>query len=225
MKTVQLYNAEANVTEEFRRRNKVFYKAQNESNFYDALLFSLVEGVTTFALALVLWYAAGASLEGLVTLGVLIAFMEYIQRLFVPVRELSQQLAILQRAMAALDHIGELFVEPVDEAEAADGKKLASRSTTFEYLAFSNVGFAYSEKSPPVLRDVSFELQHGETLALVGARLGQVHDYPPVNTRIRRIHRRDTTQRKTAYSLFPRRTRPTHCRGASKRIPVSRHYR
>ena len=169
MKTVQLYNAEANVTEEFRRRNKVFYKAQNESNFYDALLFSLVEGVTTFALALVLWYAAGASLEGLVTLGVLIAFMEYIQRLFVPVRELSQQLAILQRAMAALDHIGELFVEPVDEAEAADGKKLASRSTTFEYLAFSNVGFAYSEKSPPVLRDVSFELQHGETLALVGA--------------------------------------------------------
>ena len=69
------------------------------------------------ALALVLWYAAGASLfEGLVTLGVLIAFMEYIQRLFVPVRELSQQLAILQRAMAALDHIGELFVEPVDEA-------------------------------------------------------------------------------------------------------------
>ena len=169
MKTVQLYNAEANVTEEFRRRNEIFYKAQNESNFYDALLFSLVEGVTTFALALVLWYAAGASLEGLVTLGVLIAFMEYIQRLFVPVRELSQQLAILQRAMAALDHIGELFVEPMDEAESIACKKSAMRAASFKHVSYSNVGFAYSEKAPPVLSDVSFELQHGETLALVGA--------------------------------------------------------
>ena len=136
--------------------------------FYDALLFSLVEGVTTFALALVLWYAAGASLEGLVTLGVLIAFMEYIQRLFVPVRELSQQLAILQRAMAALDHIGELFVNRWMKRRHAC-KKSATRAATFKHVSFSNVSFAYSEKSPPVLSDVSFELQQGETLALVGA--------------------------------------------------------
>jgi ATP-binding cassette, subfamily B, multidrug efflux pump len=171
MKTVQLYNAEAKISAEFERRNRVFYVAQNESNFYDALLFSLVEGITTFALALVLWYAAGASLEGLVTLGVLIAFMEYIQRLFVPVRELSQQLAILQRAMAALDHIGSLFTATLDEAELkpVSGGDAPRRKSGFERLRFVDVSFAYEEAAPPVLKNLSFELRQGQTLALVGA--------------------------------------------------------
>lgn len=171
MRTVQLYNAEVKVTKEFERRNRAFYEAQNESNFYDALLFSLVEGITTFALALVLWYAARASIEGLVTLGVLIAFMEYIQRLFVPVRELSQQLAVLQRAMAALDHIGSLFSAPLDEAELANGDGSSQPATRvgFEKLHFADVSFAYSEDGPAVLCNVGFELKRGGTLALVGA--------------------------------------------------------
>lgn len=169
MKTVQLYNAEAKVIRQFEQRNRQFYIAQNDSNFYDALLFSLVEGITTFALALVLWYAAGATLEGLVTLGVLIAFMEYIQRLFVPVRELSQQLAILQRAMAALDHIGSLFSEPLDAAETNAAASAVLTRSRFESLHFKDVGFGYDEDAPRVIQHVNFELRQGETLALVGA--------------------------------------------------------
>ena len=169
MKTVQLYNAEAKVAKQFEQRNRQFYVAQNDSNFYDALLFSLVEGITTFALALVLWYAAGATLEGLVTLGVLIAFMEYIQRLFVPVRELSQQLAILQRAMAALDHIGSLFSEPLDEAETDAVTHADEMTGRFKSLRFKNVGFGYDEDASLVVQEVDFELRKGETLALVGA--------------------------------------------------------
>ena len=117
VKTVQLYAAEAKVLAAFERRNRRFYSAQNTSNLYDAMLYSLVEGLTGLGLAVVLWYSAGALLAGTMTIGVLIAFMEYIQRLFVPVRELAQQLAILQRALGALDHIGGLLAEPLDPAE------------------------------------------------------------------------------------------------------------
>ena len=120
VKTVQLYAAEAKVLAAFERRNLRFYRAQNTSNFYDAILYSLVEGLTSLGLAVVLWYSAGALLAGVMTIGVLIAFMEYIQRLFVPVRELAQQLAVLQRAFAALDHIGGLLAEPLDPAEPPD---------------------------------------------------------------------------------------------------------
>ena len=117
VKTVQLYAAEAKVLAAFERRNRRFYSAQNTSNLYDAMLYSLVEGLTSLGLAVVLWYSAGALLAGTMTIGVLVAFMEYIQRLFVPVRELAQQLAILQRALGALDHIGGLLAEPLDPAE------------------------------------------------------------------------------------------------------------
>ena len=120
VKTVQLYAAEAKVLAAFERRNLRFYRAQNTSNFYDAILYSLVEGLTSLGLAVVLWYSAGALLAGVMTIGVLIAFMEYIQRLFVPVRELAQQLAVLQRAFAAFDHIGGLLAEPLDPAEPPD---------------------------------------------------------------------------------------------------------
>ena len=121
MKTVQLYAAEAKVLAAFERRNRRFYLAQNTSNLYDSMLYSLVEGLTSLALAVVLWYSAGALIAGVMTIGVLVAFMEYIQRLFVPVRELSQQLAILQRALGALDHIGGLLAEPLDPAEPEAG--------------------------------------------------------------------------------------------------------
>ena len=168
MKTVQLYNAEAKVAAQYRRRNRKFYEAQNDSNLYDALLYSLVEGLTTFALALVLWYAAGASLAGAVSLGVLVAFMEYIQRLFVPVRELSQQLAVMQRAMAALDHIGSLFSEPLDEAESAPALTTPA-PLRLDSVSFKGVRYRYSANSPEILRGIDFHLKRGETLAVVGA--------------------------------------------------------
>ena len=117
IKTIQLFAAEKKALAGFKARNWRFYQAQNRSNFYDALLFSVVEGVTTLSLALVLWYAAGALLAGALTLGVLVAFLEYIQRLFIPVREFSQQIAVIQRALAALEHINELCGAPIDPAE------------------------------------------------------------------------------------------------------------
>jgi len=178
MKTVQLYGAEKMAVERFRKRNHQFYTAQNVSNFYDAILYSLVEGVTSLALALILWYSAGEVMAGLITLGVLVAFMEYIQRLFMPVREFTQQLAVMQRAMAALDHVGILVATPLDPSENApdplDDDEATDRTTglagdRFESLEFKDVRFKYLDDGPDILKGISFKLQRGQTLAIVGS--------------------------------------------------------
>ena len=170
IKTVQLYAVEQRVLSLFKEKNHRFYQAQNASNYYDALLYSLVEGLTSITLAFVLWVAAGQLLAGLLTLGVLVAFIEYIQRLFIPVRELSQQLVVLQRAFAAIDHISELCAVELDPAE-----EVRERGTTliddspFVSLTFSDVWFRYTPEGPDILQGVSFELNRGDSLALVGA--------------------------------------------------------
>ncbi|MBI3992817.1 MAG: ABC transporter ATP-binding protein [Candidatus Lambdaproteobacteria bacterium] len=136
IKTIQLYAAERVAMQRFKALNARFYRAQNHSNFYDALLFALVEGISTLTIAFMLWYSAGELLRGLLTLGVLVAFMEYIQRLFVPVREFSQQIAVLQRAAGALDHINELFHVSLDP------KELASAATPGDGAATAAAGIA-----------------------------------------------------------------------------------
>ena len=172
VKTVQLYAAEAKVLAAFERRNRRFYSAQNTSNLYDAMLYSLVEGLTSLGLAVVLWYSAGALLAGTMTIGMLVAFMEYIQRLFVPVRELAQQLAILQRALGALDHIGGLLAEPPDPAEPVGngrGELRAVVAPRFERLDLERVRFRYAPHEPEVLRGIDLRVRRGETIAIVGA--------------------------------------------------------
>ncbi|MEM7250594.1 MAG: ABC transporter ATP-binding protein [Pseudomonadota bacterium] len=170
IKTVQLYAAEKRAYAVFREKNRRFYSAQNASNIYDALLYSLVDGLTSLTLAFILWVAAGQLLLGTLTIGVLVAFIEYIQRLFVPVRELSQQLAVLQRAFAAIDHISELCAVELDAAEEPiDRQELVSASGfEFESLEFKDVHFRYLADGPDILRGVSFEVIKGDTVALVG---------------------------------------------------------
>lgn len=201
IKTIQLFGAELKAIARFEEKNRRFYRAQNRSNLYDALLFALVEGVTTLALALVLWYAAGELLAATLSLGVLVAFMEYIQRLFIPVREFSQQIAVMQRAMAALDHINDLCRVPLDASEDASAAEVAAgglpgaaarqlatpgiaaplapsplvpgdgppAAEPFRRLEFENVRFRYRADGPDILRGISFSVENGQTLALVGA--------------------------------------------------------
>lgn len=170
IKTVQLYGAEHEVESKYKGFNSEFLAAQIKTNKYDAALFSIITGVTSITIGLIIWYGAGQVVQQAVTLGVLIAFINTMEKVFVPLRDFTSQIAAIQRSFAAFDHIDELFQQPLEEenGEFYSEDDIAGRLDSFESLEFKHVFFRYSEDSPYVLKDVSFTLKKGEQLALVG---------------------------------------------------------
>lgn len=171
IKTVQLYNAESSVQNRYQQYTRSFQKTQARSNFYDAALYALIEGVTTVSLGLIIWYGSGQVLAATISVGILIGFINTLDKIFVPIRDFTSQLASIQRALAALQHIEEVFSQPLEEKEIINtgGVKpdLASLQV-FESLVFDNVWFGYSETGPKVLKGISFTLNKGDKIALVG---------------------------------------------------------
>ena len=171
MKTVQLYRAEEAVEKRFKGYTDEFLRAQKKINKYDAILFSVISGVTSITIALMIWFGSEQVLQGSLTLGVLIAFINTLEKVFVPIRDFTSQIASIQSSFAAFDHIEELFVEPTEE----QGRKLLSSHQVeeqlrdFVSLEFKNVSFRYKPDAPYVLKDVSFVLEKGHQIALVGS--------------------------------------------------------
>lgn len=171
MKTVQLYRAEEAVETRFKGYTDEFLRAQKKINKYDAILFSVISGVTSITIALMIWFGSEQVLQGTLTLGVLIAFINTLEKVFVPIRDFTSQIASIQSSFAAFDHIEELFVEPTEE----QGRKLLPSHqvkeslSEFESLEFKNVSFRYKPDAPYVLKDVSFVLEKGHQIALVGS--------------------------------------------------------
>ncbi len=170
VKTVQLYGAEQEVENQYRQHTTDFMRAQVKTNIYDATLFSIITGITSITIGLIIWIGAERILQGALSLGVLIAFINTLEKIFVPLREFTSQIASIQRSFAAFEHIEELFTEPLEE----EGRTLLApadikeRLSSFQSLQFDHVSFRYSDRSPYVLKDVSFTLNWGEQLALVG---------------------------------------------------------
>jgi ATP-binding cassette subfamily B multidrug efflux pump len=170
VKTVQLFGAEAEVESKYHVYTEDFLRAQLKTNKYDATLFSIITGITSITIGLIIWFGAGKVLAGTVSLGVLIAFINTLEKVFVPLRDFTSQIASIQRSFAAFEHIEELFEEDLEE----QGQTLLPEETlkntlnNFETLEFKHVRFRYGGAGPYVLDDVSFMLKKGEQLALVG---------------------------------------------------------
>ncbi len=174
IKTVQLYSAEEQVKRKYGESTQGFYDAQSRSNLYDSALFAIIEGITTIAMALIIWFGAKEILAATVTYGVLIGFTQTLDRIFVPIRDFTSQVASIQRALAAFGHIEEVFEQPLQEEpkkETREQPKQIRQSTdqAFDSLVFDNVSFRYNPDGPLVLEDVSFTLNKGEKIALVGS--------------------------------------------------------
>lgn len=167
MKTIQLYAAEEEAYKKFDKLNKDFCDAQNHSNVYDSALYSVVEGITSVATALVIWYGAIQIWDQAFTLGVLIVFVTTLERLFIPVKQFAQQISTIQRALSALEHVSELYSQPVEEPEAV-ADETHPKQIELQEIEFHKVSFSYSPNGPDVLKDVSFKLKKGDRLALVG---------------------------------------------------------
>jgi ATP-binding cassette, subfamily B, multidrug efflux pump len=168
IKTVQLYSAEKETFKRFDKLNKKFCEAQNKSNVFDAALFSVIEGITSIAVGLVIWYGAIQIWDFNYTMGVLIVFVTTLNRLFIPVKHFTQQISTIQRSLSALEHINSLFEQKLEEDPVAE-KADAKLDEEFNEIVFKDVWFSYSEDGPDILKGISFTLKKGQRIALVGS--------------------------------------------------------
>jgi len=172
VKTVQLYNAEAEVQERYGSYTEGFRQAQSKSNLYDSALYSIIEGITTVSMGLIIWYGSREILAATISLGVLVGFINTLDKIFVPIRDFTSQMASIQRAFAAFDHIEEVYQQDTEHEDGGRQRLSAGEQQqlqSFHSLEFDAVSFKYSEEGPYVLRDVSFTLHRGSKIALVGS--------------------------------------------------------
>lgn len=162
---VQLFAQERKLFAEFAQRNREHRDANHLANIYEATLFSIVEAVSSISIALMLWYGAGQVGKGMVALGTLVAFTEYLQKFFVPIREFSTKYTTMQSAMTAVERVFQLLDTPVTIASPPAPYRPAQVRGR---VVFDHVWFAYKGEDW-VLRDVSFTVEPGEKIAIVGA--------------------------------------------------------
>ena len=168
MAIVQLFNREQKSLRQFSELNRVHMEAYKDAIDAFSFFFPAVEFLSMAGIALLYWVGGLHVITGTLEIGLLFAFMMYAQRFFRPIQDLSEKFNILQTAMAASERIFRLLDEPV--AVPAQTRVLASPRGEIE---FRNVWFAYHGGATPkeedwVLRDVSFQVEPGQTLAIVG---------------------------------------------------------
>ncbi|MEE8219538.1 MAG: ABC transporter ATP-binding protein [bacterium] len=170
MTVVQLFGREGRNFEAFRTINDEYFRVNHRSNIYDASFYAVVDTLSSITLALLVWFGGGQILQGALTFGVLVAFFEYVQRFFLPIRDLSAKFTIMQQAMASLERTFTLLdTTPAVASPAAPAPLPARSGAQGGAVAFEGVWFSYNGEAEWVLRDLSFRVAPGETVAIVGA--------------------------------------------------------
>lgn len=162
--TVQLFNRESKVQKEFDTVNEDYRLANVDSIFYYAVFFPAVEIISAVGVGLIIWYGGGQVIQNELTIGALIGFIQFSQRFFQPISDLSEKYNILQSAMASSERIFKLLDTPIEITSQLDATQPAR---VRGHIEFRNVWFAY-KPDEWVLRDVSFEVKPGERIAIVG---------------------------------------------------------
>ena len=166
MATVQLFRREARSFAEFDAINRTHRDANIASIFYYAVFYPAIELVGALAASLIIWYGGGWVLEGSLTLGALVAFLLYSQRFFRPISDMSEKFNLLQAAMASAERIFTLLDTPVEIVSPPTAKRRLGAGAG--RIEFDQVWFAY-DCADYVLRDVSFVVEPGQRVGIVGA--------------------------------------------------------
>jgi ATP-binding cassette subfamily B multidrug efflux pump len=184
MKVVQLFAREKQALDEYDEINVAHRDAYLDAIRADAVMYALVEAIGVVSIALIAWYASGA--EDAPSIGVVVAFIEYVRQFFIPIRDFSAKYTVMQSAMAASERIMALLDADEPDAPArpqagrAPGSAAGSPAETPPKpspepgagappaIRLEDVSFAYRE-GEDVLRGVSFEIPHGSQVAVVGA--------------------------------------------------------
>ncbi len=164
MRMVQIFNAEEQELENFKKINRAYTQANLDSILYYAIFFPFVEIVSAAALGLMVWFGARGVIAGEVTPGILVAFPIYLNMLFRPMRMLADKFNTLQMGLVAAERVFGVL-DRQDRIENTGTRVVEKFQGEVE---FQNVWFAYTARDW-VLKDVSFHIEPGQTLAIVGS--------------------------------------------------------
>jgi len=164
MSVVQLFAREQAARQDFASINREHRNANVRAIRYYAIFYPGVELITAVGSALILWYGGGRVISGLISIGALVAFLQYAQRFYRPLSDLSEKYNILQSAMASSERIFRLLdTEPEVVASSPSERPVAIRGE----VEFDRVHFSYVE-GEPVLKGISFDVEPGQMVAVVG---------------------------------------------------------
>jgi ATP-binding cassette subfamily B protein len=164
MNVVQIFRKEKDELKNFSKINADHRNANIKSIFYYAIFFPGVELLSSIAIALIIWYGGGEVIQGTVKLGDLFAFIQFTEMFFRPIRDLSEKYNILQTSMASSERIFKLldndtFIQNPENPVKLNGVK--------GDIQFKDVWFAYDDENF-VLKNINFNINPGETVAIVG---------------------------------------------------------
>jgi ABC-type multidrug transport system fused ATPase/permease subunit len=164
MSVVQIFNKQQDEFKKFSSINDDFKRTNIKSIFYYAVFYPGVELLSAIAVGLIIWYGGGEVIQGTLTIGVLFAFIQYTEMFFRPIRDLSEKYNIMQTAMASSERIFKLLDNQTVIKNPEQAVKLGAVQGSIE---FKDVWFAYNDEDY-VLKNISFKINPGETVAIVG---------------------------------------------------------
>jgi ATP-binding cassette subfamily B protein len=162
MEVLQLFGQQQRAQARFDALNERYKEANVANNFYDAALYAFIDGVASICIAIMIGYGTGHARDA-VSVGLVVAFLDYIERLFRPLRELSGKITFLQRASAALDKI--FWLLGVNDRITPGTAPMAPVEGR---LRIRNLSFRYRQDGPPILSNVNLDVEPGEVVAVVG---------------------------------------------------------
>ena len=193
---IQIFNRERDEERRFSLLNASYRDANMPVIFWDASLYALVEALSSIAVALIIWYGGGEIMKGAITFGVLVAFIQYIEKFFGPIRDLSAKYSVMQGAMASLERIFALLDTPdtglpphhpsrPPEEEGRLGVRWGGSPPLIE---FRDVSFSY-QIGNDILSGFNLAVQRGERIAIVGESGGGKTTITRLLTRLYEIER------------------------------------
>ena len=166
--TVQLFNREGKALRQFSEINAAHLKANIDTIFYYAVFYPLVNLISAIGIAAIVWYGGGQVIQNAITVGTLVAFLQYTQRLWQPIQDISDKYNIFQAAVVASERIFRMLDSPDGITSPEHPSAPARVARAVGRIEFRNVWFAYKDKDW-VLKDISFTVTPGESVAFVGA--------------------------------------------------------
>ncbi|MDD2856552.1 MAG: ABC transporter ATP-binding protein [Desulfuromonadaceae bacterium] len=194
---IQIFNRERDEERRFSELNASYRDANMPVIFWDASLYAMVEALSSIAVALIIWYGGGEILSGALTFGVLVAFIQYIEKFFSPIRDLSAKYSVMQGAMAALERIFALLDTKTAQAVYPEAGGSEEKSTPVmsnpdltakPLIEFRDVSFSY-DGGNDILQGFNLSVKRGERVAIVGESGGGKTTLTRLLTRLYEIER------------------------------------